>query len=248
MSSLAAQTMPAAPGAVREPVRASFMLRVFVVFACLALLSVAISVAGKWAGRSIALAGHTDSRAVHEVVIGNDVLALPANAIRFEASRRDGVAARIDLYLRWPDLEGYREDVRDDFNHAGGSRSILFLTIDERIMSRDMSGRLGPIYDRVIVQPGRRGPAGLTVHEFLPGTGYVDEVLVVGQQEGVRPFVARCLSGAAAADSLAPCERDVHVGRGLSLTYRFPAGLAEHWRELDAAVRARVEGFIQSTP
>ena len=94
------------------------MWRVFYAFAALALLSVAISVGGKWLGRSIAMAGHTDDTTIHEIVIGNNVISAPANAIRFERDRRDGVADRLDLYLHWPDMDGYSEAARDDFNHA----------------------------------------------------------------------------------------------------------------------------------
>ncbi|TIT92636.1 MAG: hypothetical protein E5W55_17720, partial [Mesorhizobium sp.] len=43
-----------------EVVDSTFMKRVFYAFAALALLSVAISVGGKWLGRSIAMAGYTD--------------------------------------------------------------------------------------------------------------------------------------------------------------------------------------------
>lgn len=228
------------------PVRSGFMLKVFVAFVGLALLSAAISIAGKWAGRSIAMAGHTDDRTVHEVVIGNNVLAVPANMIRFEGLRRSGVAPRLDVYLRWPQMDGYSDDARDDFNHADGRRNILFLAFEERMMSRDMSGRLGPIYRALIEETGRPGPAGLTVHAFSEKSGYVDEVLVVGDEDGEAPFVARCLSGEAARQSLAPCERDIHVGDGLNLVYRMPAELAGSWREVDAAVRAAAARFLQT--
>ena len=122
----------------------AFLLKVFYVFAALAVLSFGISVGGKWLGRSIALAGHTDDPTLREVVIGNNVIAAPANAIRFERQRRDGVATRLDLYLRWPQLDGYTDAARDDFNNTNGARNILFLSFEERMMSRDMSGRLEP--------------------------------------------------------------------------------------------------------
>lgn len=228
------------------PVRSRFFMRVFLAFAGLALLSAAISIGGKWAGRTIALAGHTDSTRLHEVVIGNDVLAVPANMIRFEGSRRDGVAARLDLYLRWPEMDGYSNAARDDFNHADGSKTILFLSFEERMMSRDMSGRLDPIYRSLVEGDGRKGPAGLTIYSFVEKSGYMDEILVVGENGNDTPFVARCLSGEQARLSLAPCERDIHIGTGLTLTYRMPAGLAGSWSEVEAAVRATVEGFLQT--
>ena len=67
------------------------MKRVFYAFATLALLSVAISLGGKWFGRSIAMAGYTDDATIHRIVIGNNVIAVPANVIRFDQARRDEV-------------------------------------------------------------------------------------------------------------------------------------------------------------
>ncbi len=228
------------------PIRSSFVNRVFLVFAVLAVLSAAISVAGKWLGREIAMAGHTDDRTIHEVVIGNDVLSVPANMIRFDSARRPGVAKRLDLYLRWPQMDGYSDASRDEFNHLGGSRTILFLSFEERMMSRDMTGRLEPIYRALTEESGRAGPGGLGVYPFTEASGYVDEVLIVGDETTDSPFVARCLSGEQARQSLAPCERDIHVGEGLNLVYRMPAELAGSWREVEAAVKKAAEGFLQT--
>ena len=113
-------------------VDSSLMRRVFYVFAFLALASLAISLGGQWFGRSIAMAGHTDDPALREVVIGGERIAAPANMIRFERARHDGPAERLDLYLRWPALDGYSEAARDDFNHAGGSRRIIFMAFEPR--------------------------------------------------------------------------------------------------------------------
>lgn len=229
-------------------VRSGFLGRIAVVLGALAALSVGISIAGKWAGRVIAMGGHTDDATVREIVIGNDVLAVPSNMIRFEAARRSGAASRLDLYLRWPQMDGYSHAARDAFNHADGEKSILFVSFEPRMMSRDMSGRYEPIYRALIEEEGRPGPAGLTVHRFSEKSGYVDEVLVVAEAEGGQPFVMRCLAGAAARESLAPCERDIHVGDGLNLVYRMPAGLAGQWREVEAKVREAAAGFLKAAP
>jgi hypothetical protein len=235
-----------ADGPEIRTVDSSLMFKVFCAFALLALLSAAISVGGKWFGRSIAMAGHTDDTTLREIVIGNDVIAVPANAIRFERARRDGIASRLDLYLRWPDMSGYSTAARDDFNHAGGSRRIIFLSFEERMMSRDMSGRLAPIYSSMIVKPGVSAPGGVVLYEFNGKSGYLNEVLAVAERPGDTPFVARCLSGPSADESLAPCERDVQVGENLSLAYRFPKELLAEWRALDAAVLAETSRILKT--
>ncbi|MER9328920.1 hypothetical protein [Mesorhizobium sp. M0488] len=222
------------------------MKRVFYAFAALALLSVAISLGGKWFGHSIAMAGYTDDATIREVVIGNNVIAVPANVIRFDQARRDGIASRLDLYLRYPQMDGYSEAARDDFNHMGTNRNIIFLSFEQQMMSRDMSGRFAPIYSALIVQPGIPGPGGTTVYDFNEKSGYVNEVLVVGKRPGEDPFVARCLSGPSAGDSLAPCERDIHVGEDLSLTYRFPKEFLGNWQALDAAIATEAKRILRT--
>jgi hypothetical protein len=227
-------------------INSSFVMKVFWIFAVLALLSLGISFGGKWLGRSIALAGHTDDATPHEIVIGNNVISALANMIRFERQRRDGVAGRLDLYMRWPAFDGYSDAARDDFNHTRGSRNIVFLSFEERMMSRDMSGRLEPIYLPMLVRPGTDGPGGTTLYAFDEKSGYLNEVLAVAAGTGGQPFVARCLSGDSAAESLAPCERDIHLGDNLSLSYRFPRELLGDWRKLDAAIRAKAMSMLKT--
>ena len=229
-----------------EAIRSGFMVKVFLGFAALCAISVAISLGGHWFGRAIAMSGHTDDPTPHEIVIGNDVILAPANEIRFERARRDGVAKRLDLYLRWPDMAGYSEPAGDDFNHVGATKRILFLSLEPRMMSRDMSGRFEPIYRSLIAYPGTAGTGRVSMHEFRPDSGYLNEVLAVADREGTTPFVARCLSGDRAAESLAPCERDIEIGEGLSLSYRFPIQLLAEWQEVEKAVRVKAESLLET--
>jgi hypothetical protein len=222
-----------------------FLGKVFRVFAALALLSLCISAGGKWVGRSLALAGHTEDTASYEIVIGSDVVSAPANLIRFEQQRRNGAADRLDLYLRWPQMDGYSAGASDDFNHASGSRKIIFLTFEPRLMAQPMSGRLEPVY-RQLLGAGSPGPGGTTIHALDDRAGYLDEELAVAQGDGAEPFVARCLREQGDEIPLAPCERDIHVGSGLSVTYRFPRDLLAEWKTLDAAVRARVASMLEA--
>ncbi|WP_256750960.1 hypothetical protein [Mesorhizobium sp. Mes31] len=235
-----------ADGAELTVVDSTLMKRVFYVFAALALLSIAISLGGKWFGRSIAMAGYTDDATIHEVVIGNNVIAVPANVIRFDQARRDGIASRLDLYLRYPEMDGYSEAARDDFNHTGANKNIVFLSFEQQMMSRDMSGRFAPIYSALITQPGIAGPGGTTVYGFNEKSGYLNEVLVVGKRPGKDPFVARCLSGPTADESLAPCERDIQVGDELSLSYRFPREFLGDWQALDVSIATEAGRMLKT--
>jgi hypothetical protein len=229
-----------------RPLDSAFMWRVFCVFGVLALLSVLISIGGKWLGESIVMAGHTDDTTVHHIVIGNNVVSVPANTIRFERDRRDGIASRLDLYLHWPDMHGYSAVLSNDFNNVGGTRRIIFLSIEERMMSRDMSGRFEPIYRSLIVPRGRTGPSGIVFYDFNEKSGYINEELALAIRAGEEPFVARCLTGPSAEESLAPCERDIHVGDDLSLTYRFSFELLKDWKALDRAIVGQARKLIRS--
>jgi hypothetical protein len=223
------------------------MVKVFYCFATLALLSVAIAFGGRWFGREIAMAGNTDDTTMHEIVIGNNVIAVPSNTIRFSQARRDGIAERLDLYLRYPQMDGYSDISRDAFNGANGApKTILFLSFIEQAMSRDMSGRFAPIYSKLIVNPGTPGPNGIVLYNFVAKSGYLNERLAVAERPGRDPFVARCLGEPDAEGSLAPCERDVLVGDGLSLTYRFPLELLGDWKALDAAVAAEMRRIVRT--
>lgn len=220
-------------------------LRLLWMLAAVLLLSLAAAMGGKWLG-VVPAGGHTESEERRTVVIGQTTLSVPENAIRFARDRRDGARPQLDLYLRWPELEGYTRAARDDFNHAGGAKRILFLTFEPRMISRDMSDRLEPVYGSLVEPDGAHGPQGLTIHRFKPEAGYMGEVLVVGRRPPERPFVARCLSGEIAAQSLAPCERDLHFGEDLTLVYRFPEELLAAWRSLDTAILARAENFLHA--
>ena len=111
--------------------------------------------------------------------------------------------------------------------------------------SRDMSSRYAPIYSSLVSAIPRRVRRP-RIHGFKPDSGYVDEVLAVGMRSGDDPFVARCLVGPSGENSLAPCERDVHLGDNLSLVYRFPAHLLKDWRMVDAAIMAKAIRYLQT--
>lgn len=228
-----------------EEVGNGFMVKIFYIFVALALLSIGISYAGKTFGSAIALAGHTDDRTIQGVVIDGEMIAVPANMIRFANDRRSGEARRLDLYLSWPRLEGYSEDERALFNHAGDDHRIVFASFEPRSMPLDMSSRLTPIYRLLIKEPGEPAEAGLVAHRFIAASGYGDEMLIVDPTRFAAPFVARCLTGAEADTALAPCERDIDVGAGLSLRYRFPRELLEDWKALDTGMRAFAAKALQ---
>ncbi|MDO9415336.1 hypothetical protein [Pararhizobium sp.] len=222
-----------------------FLFKLTAVVGLLALSTLSISLGGRWLGNRIALAGHTESTQAHDIFIGQDHLRLPANVIRFENQRTTGVAERTDLYLLWPEMEGYSNQTRLRFNDVSHPESLIFIQLSQSTMSRDMSGRVAPIYSHLLSGKTSNGPAGLKRYTARESSGYTDEVFFMAEQAGTSPYAVRCIMPdrpelATGAD----CQRDIHSGNDLTVLYRFSSKLLPRWREMDAAVRGYVESKL----
>ena len=217
-----------------QTVGLKYAQRLFMIFAGLALIALLISLSERLIGGRIALGGHSDQTAAHEIIIGDDVLIVAENMIRLPEQRRAGLAGRLDLYLSWPSLSGFNRAEKEIFNGTHSNGRLIFLSFEERVMSRDMSGRFEPIYKFLIEGEGAAGPSGLTRYVLPAKAGYLNEVLYAGPLENDARFVARC-SEEEKENLIAACERDVQVGGNLSATLRFPVELLGEWRALDAA-------------
>lgn len=231
-----------------EPIAGGkFLQRAFYCGAALAALSLGLTVAGHFYGHIISLGGHSENTTHREIVIGNNVLDIPANMIRFDKQRRSGVAERVDLYLHWPDMQGYQPQFMDDFNGSGSAKQLLFLTFEPRAALQDMSGRYGPIYSALTEGSGMDGPEGLKIQRFRADSGFANEELVVAPQHGAKtPFVARCLDEETSRSNRASCQRDIFIGEDLQLAYRFPRELLKDWQLLDQQVQNFAETHLQS--
>lgn len=232
--------------ASRELVGSQFAQRVFIIFAALAGLSLLIVLAERVIGSRITLGGHSDRITPHEVIIGNDVIVAPENMIRLPEQRRSGEARRLDLYLSWPQLSGFNADEAAAFNGLDDKMPIIFVSLEERVMSRDMAGRYEPIYKFLVEGNGTSGPMALTRHKLQEKAGYLNEVLYVSPElANGRRFVARCIKDSA-EHLIAPCERDIQVGANLSAVIRFPSVLLEDWQSLEAAMPTFIGGLVKS--
>ncbi|MBZ7921304.1 hypothetical protein LAC81_05825 [Ensifer adhaerens] len=235
---------------IREPelrplLSPGFVYRVTAIVVVLAALTAAISFAGRWFGENLALAGHTASNELFDIFIGQDHLRLPANMIRFEAQRATSIVERVDLYLTWPKLEGYSDQDRALFNNVDAPESLIFLQISQSTMSRDMSGRLEPIYSQVFDGTPTAGPASLSEHAVKATSSYAGEVFYTADTTTKSPYVVRCLkSDPQAISTSADCQRDIHAGKDLVVLYRFSNKLLPKWREIDQAIATFVKNRL----
>ncbi|MEB3043381.1 hypothetical protein [Rhizobium mulingense] len=224
-----------------------FLLRTTAVIAVLAGLTVALSIGGRWFGRHISLAGNTDSTAEITLTIGRDTVKLPENAIRFPSQRHDGAAERVDLYLAWPDMRGYSKGNHLRFDDVVQSSGLIFMQIAQSTMSRDMSGRLEPIYSHLIEGPAEAFRDGLTLRRLRADAGYGDEVLLTAPVKGGPDYVVRCILPSTPDKATSgDCQRDIKVGKDLSVLYRFSSSHLDDWEHIDAAIRTFVEARLMN--
>jgi hypothetical protein len=214
------------------------LVRITLVMGVLAALASGLSIVGKQVGEGLALGGNTESREIHHIIVGQDTLALPANIIRFDSQRKDGRAESVSIYLSWPELDGYTSARANIFSDPRQSDRLLFAELSQSVMSRDMSGRVEPIYSKLFAGEPTKGPAGLMVHQLSKKSGFGDERLLTATLPDGSTYAVRCLLPAQAqASTSADCLRDIRVGRDLTLLYRFSSALLPQWLEIDRSMR-----------
>lgn len=243
-------TLETASPSDERPLISGRMLAIGVtLLTALAVFTLALSLSSGWIGRALLADRRSDSLTPHTIAIGLDRLRIEENAVRFERQRHDGVLSRVDLALLWPEMRGFSEADRLRFDDIRQSSGLIFLQISQSTMSRDMSGRLEPIYKQLFDGDPEPGPYGLTAHRFRAGSGYDGEILYTAQRPGMADFAVRCLVNGGAdsqgdGPSVDACQRDIHVGHDLSVLYRFSRQKLADWHRIDDAVTAFVSSRL----
>jgi hypothetical protein len=221
------------------------LMRITATIGFLALLVAGIAVIGKHFGGEFALGGNTDSTELRQVIIGQDVLSLPDNMIRFEQQRRTGRAEIVSIYLSWPGLRGYSREEASIFSSPKRPDRLIFVDFTQSVMSRDMSGRIEPIYQKLFEGGPLQGPAGLTIHKLADRSGFASERLLTARMPDGRTYAVRCILPASPVlSTAADCQRDVQVGRDLTMLYRFSSLLLDDWQKIDSAMTAFANAHI----
>ena len=192
-------------------------------------------------GDNLSRAGHSQSTEELEIVVGSEYLKVPANKIRFYSQRNSGAHEKLDIYIHWPSLSGYRDSLSADFNNSNNNINLIFMTIEQRNMSYDMSGRVGPIYEQFFEEAGQLTNIGLIKQPLSSDGGFIDEDLYYAASSPY-PFAARCVREVASTTPF--CIRDIHIGKNLMLTYRFHQKHLPSWIELEQSIRALTKSMI----
>ena len=172
-----------------------------------------------------------------KVVIGKEVLTVPAAAMRFAPNAGNGAAGAgtppetqlVELNLSWPALEPLAPCQRG-----------IYLSLSARadpIQPRERFQRiLMPFFEREVLN----GPDGLAGRRLSEGSGYGGEILYFEPRLAMPGaanslFYARCPAPEFESAPVS-CLRTLRLGAGLQATYRFDAALLAQWRRIDSAV------------
>lgn len=210
----------------------------------MAIATVVIYAAAAYYGSLIAKGGHSASGRVHQIVLGNDLVNVSENMIRFNSQRKSGDLARLDLYLHWPSMEGFSDARSGAFTSIDPSTPIIYAAIEPRDMSSDMSGRVSSIYETFFSGPPVDAGNGLVRRTFSSNSAYFSEDLYY-EVGSPYPYAARCIRE---SDRLAGsfCIRDIHIGSDLMVTYRFHASLLGDWMAMDHSIRTAITGMLSN--
>jgi hypothetical protein len=233
-----------ARNAAASPVTTSFLALVAKVSAFMLVVAVFLYFAAGIYGEMIAQGGNSTDTSVRQISIGDDVISVPGNMIRFRTQRNATNLDRLDLFAHWPDMSGYTADTAPIFDSLDPAAPVIFISLTPRDMTKDMSGRITAIYEKFFSGPPVDAGNGLVRRAFSADSAYFNEDLYY-EVDSPYPYAARCVRE---NDRIAGpfCLRDIHVGRDTTLTYRFNANLLPQWMAIDRTVRESVAAMISN--
>ena len=221
-------------------------LAVFFVTACLSALVLAYYFAPAPPGLAQEQPAPTDASRAVGISLGSTRLRIPANYILLASARSGGAMNELALIAMLPDFQGYTLGAAQDLStNAPDSRIInLMLKADQALLPEQE--RLERVYMTQVENPkGQVGPYGLRQYLFRADSGYHDQDLFVGAgPAGIMVLLCTKL----ASDIPSPgCLRDMPLGTGLALSYRFKRAHLSQWRIIDTRIRALMDAFVEKT-
>ena len=219
-------------------------LVVFFVTACLSALMLAYYFAPTRPGLGREQPAPTDATRAIALTLGDAPLRVPANFILMASARRGGTVSELALIALLPDLQGYTLGAAQAFTANAPDSPVVSMTLKSGQTLLPEKDRLERIYlKQVENQEGQPGPYGLRQYAFRADSGYHDQDMFVGMADSATA-VLLCTKLAPGIASPS-CMRDVPLGDGVSLSYRFRRAHLSDWRKIDAGIRARIASFME---
>ncbi|HWA02164.1 MAG TPA: hypothetical protein VG819_01440 [Rhizomicrobium sp.] len=188
----------------------------------------------------------TSSTSVVEYRFDRLKLWIPQNYLEFDSGRKGGRRAEVALWALLPDMAGWSNWDAAAFSDNSARSNVVYMSVRADRIGLSEADRLRRIYLVYATDPrGAPGPYGLAKYAFSPDSGYRNEDLFVGSHEGglVVMHCARLGPGVPSPN----CLRDMPLGRGASVTYRFKRSKLNHWREIAGGV-ARLMASFENPP
>jgi len=178
-----------------------------------------------------------------DVVIAGVRHLIPTNYTRFAYGRRGGVQDKVELYALLPDLKPYEPDVMEAFQDASADSKVAYFDIEAQQDGLTEDNRFRKLYLKLVTDVhGDRGPYGLRRYDFDKTTAYRDEELLVRENDDGTVIMFRCYKDRARIVS-PTCRRDLELGNGLELHYRFMRSQLGNWKDIDESLRALARSF-----
>jgi len=220
-------------------------LAVFFVTACLSALVLAYYFAPAPPGLAQEQPAPTDVNRPVAIFVGSTRLQIPANYILLASARRGGAMKELALITLLPDFQGYTLGAAQDLTTNAPDSGVINLMLkgDQALLSEQE--RLERVYMTQVEDPkGQLGPYGLRQYLFRADSGYHDQDLFVGNApRGLMVLLCTKL----AVDIPSPsCLRDMPLGNGLALSYRFKRAHLSQWRIIDTRIRALMNDFTKN--
>jgi hypothetical protein len=174
--------------------------------------------------------------------VGELKFSIPANFIMYARARQGGTLQKIELFTTFPEFKGYSDWNASNFSGNAADSPVIFLLLRDEQFKISEAERLQRVYMTYVTNPaGTPGPFGLMEYTFREDSGYHNEDLFVGQDDG-HPVVLRCVRFSADVPSPS-CLRDVRLGHDVALTYRFKRANLGHWQDIVHGVDRLIVSF-----
>lgn len=176
--------------------------------------------------------------------INGHVFRIPENYTQFPKHRKGGELPSVALYGLYPRIDPFYARSADAFANNGPKSRVVHFTIETYRSPLTEEERLTRLYLDLVTDPnGTPFTAGLTRFTFKPNTGrFNNEDLFVADLDGGKVAVILCVRESDAVPNPS-CRRDLYLGGGLGLTYRFKRARLNDWQRIDERVVALVRGF-----
>lgn len=176
--------------------------------------------------------------------VGGKPFFIPANYLLYAATRQGGERKEIAMAALLPGFTGWSNWDADAFTSNAADSRVIYLALRQDRLGLSEADKLKRVYlDYTTDRSGQAGAFGLTHFGFRDDTGYRSEDLFVGDSPN-GPIVMRCVRPSHEVPSPS-CLRELLVGRGVSLSYRFKRAHLEEWRNIAAKVDSLIAGFAK---